>query len=248
MSASFVGRDIGWPPELRAADGSRLHPLYECLQVAGSRGCGKSTLVKALWRQRMVRRRLVLDPLGDYDAETQFTARNAEELRDYCESLTAGPAPATEEFSVRFMPDDGMPEAQAAALLCEWGFYLQDCNVTLEEANDAARHGAVDPVVIRMAKRGRHYNVGLWCVSQRPSDVATSLRAELQAAEAFYLRLVEANDLDVLRERRGREFADTVANLPKFEGRLLVPGEREPIVFLVADNPPAVWTPGQGAA
>lgn len=224
--------------------------LHTCLSVAGARGSGKTTAVKALLRDRRARRRLILDPVSDYGAETLVVVRTKDELDTYlyslCDEDVWSQSPLQKsarnnpdfEFSVAYTPEADN-ESEAAAHLAEWAIYLGDCVLLIEEAHDAARHSRVSDELIRCAKRGRHYNVGLWCVSQRPSDIDPSLRAELHSSEAFYLRLVETIDLDVLRKRRGPEFAEQVAALPPLWGYRLDPMLPEAIPFTVfpGDDP-----------
>ncbi len=191
----------------------------ECLSVSGSRGTGKSTLVHALRIERHVRRVLVMDPLGDYNGKVECYATSAAEVDEYLENRLT----VTDDFSVAYCPDD-VCESDAAAYLADMAFHQRNCVLIVEEAHDACRHPDCPPQLIKLAKRGRHFNVGLWTVSQRPSDISPHLRSELNSNESWYLRLSESIDLDVMKERRGKEFAREVGRMPNFCAVQILPG------------------------
>lgn len=212
-------------------------PEHGCLSVAGSRGTGKTTAVRALLRERRVRRRLILDPLADYreGIDVERVVSSAEAFDAYIADVTP-----RAEFSVAWIPDQDS-EADIAAALADVAWQLGDCVLVLEEAHDACNARTAPDELIRLAKRGRHANVGLWACSQRPSDVHPSIRAELAAHEAFVLRLAEARDLEVLAARRGRDFAAAVARLPNLHAFRVVPSELEPELWRIASfNPPTL--------
>lgn len=196
------------------------YPANGCLSVSGSRGTGKSTLVGHLLNYRGVRRRIILDPLEDYPKKVECHARSIEAVDNY---LDDDFMEVTTPFSVAYTPDD-LPEVAAVEHLTNWAFYMRNCVLMVEEAHESLVHPDCPRNVIRMAKRGRHFNVGLWCISQKPKDISPHLRSELNANETWYLRLSEEDDLSLLAKRRGPEFADLVRDLPNFQAVRVVPG------------------------
>lgn len=203
---------------------------HTCLSVSGSRGTGKSTLVHLLAQERSVRRVLVLDPLGDWkesspDKDDGFVEHVAVTTADVARYLDDSYIidNKSDEFSIAMVPETS--EEFAAIYLSGWAKHLRNCTLILEEAHGACAHPCSEELM-QFAKRGRHYNCGLWTVSQRPSDIDPNLRAELNASESWYLRLVEKVDLDVVKSRRGSDFADLVADAPNFTAFRIQPGTR----------------------
>jgi hypothetical protein len=205
---------------------------HACLSVSGSRGTGKSTLVHALRVERNVRRFLVMDPLGDYKGKVDCYASTSKEVDTYFDDELL----VTDDFSLAYAPDD-MSESDAASYLADMAFYLRNCTLIIEEAHDAARHPDCPPNLVKLAKRGRHFNVGLWTVSQRPSDISPHLRSELNSNESWYLRLSEVIDLEVMQQRRGKDFAKEVSMLPNFTAVKLEPGIQGWKRFAISPDP-----------
>lgn len=188
-----------------------------CLSIVGARGSGKTTLAHALLVKRNVRRRLILDPMDEYDKCATTRVASEQELFAYFKSIEQ-----SGEFSVRYVPED-QSEADAAAYMAEVAYSLENCTMLMDEAQEAANVRADPTVLVRICKRGRHRRVALWCVSQRPSDIHPSLRAELNASESWVLRLAEWRDLEIIRQRRGPQVSALVARLPPMQAIRIVP-------------------------
>jgi hypothetical protein len=204
----------------------------ERMQVAGGSQMGKSSLEKALLRDRGVKRVLIFDPTDEYEQSAAWCARSASELHQLLSSIPD----EYEEWSVRYVPaipddvddpdDIYRAEAAEAGRLARWSMSIGDNVLMVDEAHDSCGQ-FVHPWMVRHVKRGAHHGCYAWICSQRPADVHPKLRGELKAHEAWYLRLAEANDLEVLAARRGREFAERVMNLPKLHALRVVPGQQE---------------------
>lgn len=66
----------------------------------------------------------------------------------------------------------------------------------------------------RMCKAGRHYRFNVVGATQRPAEVSTTFRGNLDTR--FYLRLNEPADLDAVDKTAGREIRDMVAGMPNY--------------------------------
>lgn len=165
-----------------------------------------------------------------------------EEFDAACEWASGGPG----RFAIVWTP----PHARApmaVGIAAEWAMHLGDCTLIVDEAHDSCNNRVCSDEILTCVKQGRHYNVGVWCISQRPSDVHASLRAELHASEAYYCRLVEHRDLDVLRGRRGDKFARRVSRLRDLQVLRLDPSREHPLALQVqfdaAGNPRLIRDP-----
>lgn len=165
-------------------------------------------------------RRLILDPLDEYESSAVDHCTSRDEIWEALHSYSPG-----DPFSIRYVPEE--PEPDAAGYLAEWAMHLGDCVLMVDEAHEAAHRHLCSPSLLRAVKRGRHWRLSVWIISQRPADIHPSLRAELQGTESWYLRLAEHRDLEVLSARRGRKFAQRVSLLPELHAIRLSPLEQE---------------------
>lgn len=194
------------------------------ISISGATGTGKSSLARALLFVRGATRRLILDPLDEYESSAAVSCVSRRELHDALNGFGDGTSEG--EFSVRYVPEE--PEADAAGYLAEWAMHLGDCTLMIDEAHEAAARNACAPALLRAVKRGRHRGVAVWIISQRPADIHPSLRAELQGTEAWYLRLAEHRDLEILSARRGPKFSERVSLLPELHALRLTPLDQNP--------------------
>lgn len=197
------------------------------LSISGATGTGKSSLARALLFDRHADRRLLLDPLDEYASSAAILCTTPSEVSAACSDIED----STEPFSIRYVPDGD--EAEAAGYLAQWAMTLGDCTLMIDEAHEAAARNACSMHLLRAVKRGRHRGVSVWIISQRPADIHPSLRAELQGTEAWYLRLAEHRDLEILSARRGPGFAERVSLLPELHAIQLLPLEPEGSVWKI---------------
>jgi hypothetical protein len=219
----------------------------DCLSISGARGTGKSSLCRGLISLRQVSRAFIFDPLDEYPADA--TARTEDELAKLAEAWTEDTAEI-----VRYVPEvpDGIDpedmaeeEGRQAGILAQWAMSLGNTVLVVDEAHDACGRHSCSPQMLRAVKRGRHWGVFVWTISQRPTDIHPSIRAELNAQEAWYLRLAENRDLDALAARRGKEFAARVATLDQLHALRLDPLEQTPEEWVIlfrksGDMPPVL--------
>ncbi len=223
------------------------------MSIDGASGSGKTSLARALFVRRGARRRFIFDPEDEYEHAATVVVRSQGELHEYAEKIQAEDF---SQFSVRFVPpapedisdpdEVGRAEGKDCGYLCSLALWLGNCLTAVDEAHTAAGRKYLSGHTLQLAKKGRKRGAHLWTMSQRPADIHVSVRTELKSVEAWYGLLVEGADLDVLRERRGKEFADRVSHLPELHFLRLVPRVVEPeewtVVFHGPEGSPAVPT------
>lgn len=196
-----------------------------CLSINGTRGSGKTALANSLIEYRKRWHRIVVTPFAEEWEGDAVRERGL--FHSMCDEISEKPrAP----FAIVYEPRNES-ESDAVARAAEWAATIRNCTLIVDEAHDSCSAHDCPRELLTFAKRGRHYGCELWAISQRPVDLHSSLRAELHANEAWYLRLVEHNDLQVLRERRGREFADRVARLEMLHALKLEPATESPVEY-----------------
>ena len=203
------------------------HNEHTCLTIQGAKRSGKSSTGRALIVSRDLQRRIFFDPKRDFFqyAEQVVTTQNA--LKRYLEDVESD-----WPFSVCYVPKD-MDRPDALAVVCEEAERLEDTVVIADELHTATKAHEVRKSVVTFVRECGHSNCGFWGLSQQPHDVCLDVRSQLNSDEAFYFRLVEQNDTDIIRSRRGKDLAKIVSRLPKFHGFRLIPDIEEPQFFRV---------------
>lgn len=206
-----------------------------CTQVVGDRGTGKSTILRARLRDLSVRRRIIIDPLRDYAAETEAHCRDLGELHDYLDNVRRDRG----EFSVSITPLNPKDEARILDEACKWALYLRNTVVLVEEAEGSLSASRVPDSAVKAIKRGRHYGelgVSIWAAGQREVDIDIDCRAEMRR-ETWYLHLEEPADLERVRKRRGGEIiAAKLEVLPDLMSIRLAKG-RMPELYRLVPGP-----------
>jgi len=141
----------------------------EIIGVFGKTGFGKS-----LWAghyTRYKKRLLVYDPYGDGQWDTEFldTVADIEGVVDTDGTFAMG------------VNDVGEVDA-----LCELGVELGDCYILLEEFSTIADKGAtISDALRKVIFQGRHDNVSLVVVAQRPMSIPIDLRSQITRVVSF---------------------------------------------------------------
>lgn len=202
------------------------------LQVVGSSGTGKSTLVRILVPEKAGDRVLILDPDEDYEPGelVEHRAFALEGLDAYLKGVEPG-----EPFSVSYVPAFGQ-EQEAARVLALYAMELGDTTLIVDEGHRALSYGkSVPDEVVRVAKQGRKRGVGFWALSQRPVDIAPAIAAELESHESWFLRLARHRDVTYVAGVMGPEFARRVKTLPDMHVLRLGAGASEPEEWRIVD-------------
>lgn len=177
-------------------------PVVACF---GRRGVGKTTLGRTIARHQS--RLVVWDYLGEY-GPLAFRTSNVEELSSYL-AWARGRSFA----AARFVPHAGTVEEFEA--FCVVVYRSSNTLVVVEEAAAVCQASYLPPAFGRVVRQGRHRGLGLlWC-SQRLNEVSRTLTSLTDVWAGFSLS--EPSDLQALAQRCGREYADKVAGLPRFQ-------------------------------
>lgn len=183
---------------------------YDCLSIYGRRRTGKTTGCRALLKKEKVRRYIVVTPFEDDFPEGKLV-RTRSEFHEACEAADEHGG----SFRIVYCPSEENV-TQAVERASVWAMALGTCVLVVDEAHDSCSSKNLDrnAKVIEVAKKGGHYGVGLWCLGQRPVDVAPDLRSELEGYEVFYFRLKGNANLQHVAQAHDKELAERVRALP----------------------------------
>ena len=177
-------------------------PVCACF---GRRGTGKSTLVKAILRHQA--RVVVWDFLGEH-GPLACSVHGPAALEEYLDW-----AKGQKFAAVRYVPEVGDVEEFESFCAVLWQF--KDFVVVVEEAAAICQAAYLPPSFGRCVRQGRHRGLGLLWTTQRLNEVSRTLTALTDYWAGFATS--EPNDLQALVQRCGREYAEEVARLPRFE-------------------------------
>jgi len=196
------------------SDGKRIG-LY------GASGSGKSTLMNMLLRP--ARHLVVFDYLPTRretaGAEGLTEVSSLEDLRDaIADGYAAG-------FRLWYRPPiEGQAEALHKLSLLLWaiqaprydrGREIPQITLAVDEMSQSFPVASLPRncrAFYRICSAGRHYRFNLVGATQRPAQVNTEFRGNLDAR--YFLRLTEPADLDAVEKTAGREIAMMVAQMP----------------------------------
>lgn len=178
--------------------------------VCGRRGCGKSTLVKRLIKDRP--RLLAIDPTGEYSAESTFTkCLTVDELK-----AAVRRKKGHGRFALK-TADPDMMEAAISDVLIPWNRdydrHGQKVCLVIEEANifydskDVRRRPNLTGAILQ----GRHWGCEILAVTQRPGLVSPNLRG--QARTWYVFALDYEDDRREILNKAGREYGDQLRKL-----------------------------------
>lgn len=179
------------------------------LGIFGASGTGKSYKAKLLTSK--IKRLVIFDPMYEYSGRRFATVGGlmAFARKNYASGFRAvfAPAYASEVVS--------LDELSRELLSLQKGQKGAKITLLVDEL-DLSYPSGVRRISPRHAfgflcMRGRHFGINLVGVSQRPSQVDISFRANLSAV--YYFRLAEPADMDTALKNLGREWRVEVQNL-----------------------------------
>ena len=171
----------------------------------GRRGTGKSTLTRSVLRHQA--RVVVWDYLGEH-GPLAASVSDPGDLENYLSW-----AQSRRFAAVRYVPEVGDVEEFEEFCDVVWGF--RNFVVVVEEAAAVCQAAYVPPSFGRVVRQGRHRGLGLLWTTQRLNEVSRTLTALTDSWAGFATS--EPGDLQSLAQRCGREYAEAVARLPRFE-------------------------------
>lgn len=188
--------------------------------VYGKSGSGKTHLVKNKFLG-ICDRVVIFDPEEDYVDEKGFqTVETLAGLLEILQDCWDSP------FKVAFIPDSGMEEKQ-----------LHEVSCLIERLQEPYKRGENERKILlvvdelnlsfplnyrpelsgfaRLCSRGRKRGINIIGITQRPAEVATRLRGNIDRLIAFNFSL--PNDLKVIRETCGLDAETAVQQLQEFQ-------------------------------
>ena len=171
----------------------------------GKRGVGKSTLARVIAHHQA--RVVVWDYVGEY-GPMAVQCDTVDDLADYLRA-----ARSRRFAGVRFVPQEGTVEEFEE--FCEVVYGFENFVVVVEEVAAVCQASYMTPAFGRIVRQGRHRGLALLWATQRLNEVSRTLTALTDVWASFSVS--EPGDLSALAQRCGREYAEAVARLPRFE-------------------------------
>jgi DNA helicase HerA-like ATPase len=194
----------------------------------GRRGVGKTTLARAIARHQA--RLVVWDYIGEYGPLAFRSEGNPAALEEYLRW-----ARGQRFAAARYIPREGTVEEFEEWCAVVFGF--RDCVVVVEEVAAVAQASWLPPAFGGIVRQGRHRGLGLLWTAQRLNEVSRTLTSLTDFWAGFSLS--EPADLQALAQRCGRDYAERVSKLPRFEWAGFDVDTQE--TFADADRLKALW-------
>ncbi len=169
--------------------------------IAGKRGSGKSTVLKAL--AATAPRVLVWDLLGEH----RWCPNRLRDARDITRFIAW--AHGRERFAARVVPEDGGDETFDA--LCDLAYREGRLLLVVEEVAMVSKPNWLPASFDKIVRLGRHRGVSVAWTTQRLSEVARRLTSTTDAFLLFFHH--EPRDVEAIQQRCGVTVADTVSRL-----------------------------------
>lgn len=156
--------------------------------MLGVTGSGKSTKARELLNS--FQRAFVVLP-GEDPAFEDY-GRQAETLPQIAAWSGAS------SFRIRYVSEHPL----AFEWICRLAWERQNCVVMVDEIHNFVPniHGGIPPWFKKIVLRGRHRNVSIIGISQRPANVHNDFLSEAAAQQLFVFRLAFPTDLDALKK------------------------------------------------
>ena len=168
--------------------------------ILGKRGSGKSYLVKK--RLEQFNRFLVFDTLGEYSNGVIFTDKEA--LFNFWRERLSG------DFRLIYQP---LQPDEEFAEICDLVYACGNMVFVVEEIDRFSDSTHLPIEFANIVQRGRHANITLIAISQRPYRVNRTLSSQVK--EMYTFQQSEPRDIDFLSEFIGQD-VDRVRDLPLY--------------------------------
>lgn len=157
--------------------------------VVGRKGCGKSTLAKAL--AKGVKRLIILDPQSEYDVGLRVNNFNqfTEALQKYR---------FNDDVKIRYFPQDKKDAKFMFSLICDVVYDFADVTFLIEELGYFMSATSFPASFARLVMGSRHQRVNIIGVTQRATKIPRDLRS--QADVIYTFQQVEPGDVKYISE------------------------------------------------
>ncbi len=183
--------------------------------IFGKRGGGKSYLAAML--MQLFGRVLIFDTLHEY--RNGFVFHDLGALARFWIRNSRGP------FRLIYQPTDPETEFEDLAKLA---WLCGDLTFLVEEIDIFCSPYRIGPAFQNVIQRGRHKNISLIGISQRPFGIHRLLTS--QAKEIYIFRTNEPRDREYLRNLLGTEIEATLDGLDKYQYAKWMDGTDEIVV------------------
>lgn len=188
----------------------------ELFFVTGRRGTGKTTLTRALTRDRP--KLVIFDPRAEYTRGPQ--CRSLSEVRDVMRRRWR------KGFELSYVPDAGQEIFELHQLTtflwraqAPYETYADNRKLTLvvdemDLSYPVSRLPADMNGMNKAINQGRHVGLEIIGVTQRPAMVGMNFRSQVAATYLFALE--EEDDVKAMARKFGRGLEDRIRNLPNY--------------------------------
>lgn len=168
--------------------------------VFGTKGTGKTTLGRFLLLKNPLRRRLIIDPIGEHKGD--LVVLSLRELINACEP--DGRAHNAQTIVLRRFHDDENYDWP----MWEFCQKLRGWRVLVDEVDRFCKPQFMMKPMEDLFNGQRHYDVDLICCSRRPAKIHNDLTS---LADTLWLfRMVGVTDLQYVRETAGKQVSEKV--------------------------------------
>ncbi len=172
--------------------------------IFGKRGTGKSYLAAKLIQAES--RLLIYDTLGEYMDGVVFDAEYAERFKEFWRHVYRG------NFRLIYRPLN--PEAEIDEI-AELVYLLGDMMFLVEEVDCFCTSYQISDAFAHIVQRGRHKNISLIGVTQRPFGIHRLLTS--QAKEIYIFGTNEPRDREYLKLLLGEQIEAKLDQLEQFQ-------------------------------
>jgi ABC-type phosphate/phosphonate transport system ATPase subunit len=169
--------------------------------ILGQRGSGKSYLARHLIQE--IKRLIIYDTLGEYD--TGINVENLNEFKEFFLKTYQG------DFKICYQPVKPQDDFEA---VCDIAYECGDLTFLVEEIDTFCSAQDISENFANIIQRGRHKNITLIGVSQRPFGIPRLVTSQAKVIYSFIHR--EPRDLDYLKAYIGDE-AEKIKDLKPYE-------------------------------
>lgn len=172
--------------------------------IFGKRGSGKSYLAKKLIENEP--RLIVFDTMSEYENGVVFGTENYDKLLEFWQKVYRG------RFRLIYQPIKPYTEIEQ---ICDLVYTLGNCCFMVEEIDCYCTAYQISDTFAAVIQRGRHKNITLIGITQRPYGIHRLLTS--QAKEIYIFNTNEPRDREYLRTLLGQEIETKLDALKQYE-------------------------------